>query len=60
MYLVMKCHRTVPPDVQGIFSTEEKAIVACRDYNYCYRPFNIDEELPKKSTFDGWIFPKCN
>jgi len=45
-------------DFQGIFSTEEKAIAACRNWDYCYMPVKLDEELPDERYIpDGWIYP---
>lgn len=37
-------------EFQGIFSTREKAIGACRTIKYFIAPVNLDEELPKETT----------
>jgi len=36
-------------EVQGIFSTKEKAIKACRDRNYSIMSLELDKSLPHKT-----------
>lgn len=47
-------------EFQGIFSSEEKALAACRDENYTMAPAILDEELPHESLPDwpGFRAPK--
>ena len=33
-------------EFQGVFSTEDKAVRACRNENYFIYPCTLDEELP--------------
>lgn len=42
-------------DFQGVFSTKEKAIEACRNRNYFIAPVKIDEELPDETM----VHPGC-
>jgi hypothetical protein len=45
-------------EFQGVFSTEEKAISACIDYNYGIGPANLDEQLPDETTkWEGFYYP---
>ena len=46
-------------EVQGIFSSEQKAIKACLDNNHCYGCFTLDEVLPIQTVEieSGWKFP---
>ena len=37
-------------EIQGIFSTEERALKACKDRNYFIHPLMLDEELPHETT----------
>lgn len=45
-------------ELQGVFSTEEKAIDACRSSKYAYRPFDLDAEAPDETVeTDDWVYP---
>jgi hypothetical protein len=35
-------------DIHGVFSSEEKAVSACRDYSYFVGPVDLDEVLPEE------------
>ena len=42
-------------EIQGIFSTKEKALKACKDRTYFINPLTLDKESPQKSTkWDGY------
>lgn len=42
----------------GVFSTEEKAVAACRDYTYFVGPARIDEQLPDETVeWTGSYYP---
>jgi len=41
----------------GIFSTEEKAVAACKDFRYWVSGFTIDEELPYESIPSNGYYP---
>ena len=47
-------------DLQGIFSTKQKAENACIKKNYFYRAFNLDELLPDEVMPDDGktIYPR--
>ena len=47
-------------DFQGVFSTEEAAVAACRDETYFVGPAELDQELPHETTtaWPGGYFPK--
>lgn len=42
-------------ELQGIFSTEEKAVEACRKPNYFVAPIILDEEYPEETE----VMPGC-
>lgn len=42
-------------EFQGVFSTEEKAIQACRNRNYFIAPIEVDTEAPDSAE----PFPLC-
>ena len=43
---------------QGVFSTKDKAIVACRDRNYFVAPSKLNKELPDDIvTWPGVEYP---
>ena len=47
-------------EVAGVFSSEEKALAACRDYGYCLACFELDERLPHARVVrpgKGFRFP---
>lgn len=51
-------HRGDSYDIQGVFSSEEKAIQACKGHSYGYGPMVLDEELPEEeSEWEGFIYP---
>jgi hypothetical protein len=45
-------------EFQGVFSSEELAIKACRDWTYFIAPMTLDEEVPHE-TFEmpGCYYP---
>jgi hypothetical protein len=60
LYLVMQYHRGEenPWDVQGVFSTEERAIAACHTSKFIYRELVLDEEQPLEQGYeDVWVAP---
>jgi len=42
-------------EIQGVFSTQEKAIKACKNLRFFVAPLYLDKELPQKTT--EW--PEC-
>jgi hypothetical protein len=45
-------------EFQGVFSTEEKAKAACRDWRYGYGPVVLDEEIPDNPhQWPGFCYP---
>jgi len=61
---IVSRHKCTTPDgdhlfeIQGVFTSEEKAIAACRDENYGYGPEVLDQELPHESTpWPGYVYP---
>ena len=48
-------------DFQGVFSTEEKAVAACRDANYFVAPAELDAEVPHQlePAWPGAYYPQC-
>lgn len=46
-------------DFQGVFSTEEKAVAACRDWTYFVGPADLDAEVPHETApeWPGAFFP---
>lgn len=48
-----------PWDIQGVFSTEEKAVAACRTPDYFVGPLTLDAELPHEVVPDwpGSYYP---
>ena len=42
---------------QGVFSTEEKARAACRNWRYFYTPLELDENAPDESVMVDVTFP---
>lgn len=51
IFLVIKT-ATAPKlqEIQGIFSTKEKAIEACREWGDIYQEYKLDEELPRETV----------
>lgn len=46
-------------DFQGVFDSEEKAILACKNENFFVAPIKINEELFEGSEkWPGLYFPK--
>lgn len=45
------------PEMQGIFSTKEKAIIACRDRTYFYHPFVLDVNTKHESEKWSGVYP---
>jgi hypothetical protein len=42
----------------GVFDTEEKAVAACRDKNYCVAPITVNEPFPhEKVEIPGSHYP---
>ena len=37
-------------EFQGVFSTEEKAVAACRDHTYFVVPIELDQELAHETV----------
>ena len=55
LWLVFQYRDDAPPDFQGVFSTKQKAIEACKSPNYCVcGPAVVDQELPEETS----EFPK--
>ena len=52
-----KKNETWNHEVQGIFSTKEKAIKACRDRNYSYMPLELNKSLPHRTTKHTNVYP---
>jgi len=51
-------HLNVNWDFQGIFSSEEKAVEACRDRTYFAAPTELDVSLPHSTTkWPGCYYP---
>ncbi len=46
-------------DLQGIFSTESKAMIACKNSNYFINPLKLDKYLPHESIKWKGYYPKC-
>lgn len=45
-------------EFQGVFSTRQKAIDACKTLNYFIAPIFLNEELPKEPvTFKDYEYP---
>ncbi len=45
-------------DFAGVFSSEEKAIAACRNWRYSYAPAILDEALPdERVDWLGQVYP---
>jgi hypothetical protein len=45
-------------DLQGIFSTKERAISACKNRHYFIAPIKVDEEAPDETeTMPGVEYP---
>jgi hypothetical protein len=45
-------------EIQGTFSTKEKAILACRNKNYSYMSLELDKSLAHKSSDKSYnIYP---
>ncbi len=46
------------PQFQGVFTTEPKAVAACRGELYCVCPAKLDEELPEElCDWPGAYYP---
>jgi hypothetical protein len=41
----------------GVFSTEEKAIQACKDENFCWNTLILDESTPEERHFAPTAWP---
>lgn len=47
VYLVEQWRDGAPyPEYQGVFSTEELAVAACKTFRYLVTPFTLDEAYP--------------
>lgn len=61
VFLVLKAKNTnggkFDFEIQGIFSTEERAAAACRGCNFSYEAFTVDEEMPVEAVVGNWTFP---
>lgn len=61
MFVVGRVHVASPGvwDFQGVFSTEEAAAQACRDYTYFVGPAQVDTPLPHTTMpeWPGAFFP---
>lgn len=60
LWLVMQYHRGEedPWDVQGVFSTKERAIAACHTGEFIYRELTLDEEGPlEQNDNERWYAP---
>ena len=45
-------------EFQGVFSEEQKAVEACKDWTYCVCPAIMDEPVHEKSTlWPGAYYP---
>lgn len=45
-------------EIQGVFSTRDKALAACRNENYFIGPLELDAELPDEGfTWPGVEYP---
>jgi hypothetical protein len=63
LYLVGQWVDNEPWGFQGIFSTKEKAIEACRSEEYFIYPVELDVNLPDENTLmlaeEGFEYPKA-
>ena len=47
-------------EFQGAYSTKEKAIAACREWEYGIGPCDLDQEIPHDTTeWEGFYYPKA-
>ncbi len=45
-------------DFGGVFTTERKAVAACRDYTYFVGPVKVNEQLPEmQMEWPGCYYP---
>jgi len=45
-------------DIMGIFTTKDKALLACKDYTYFVGPLRLDEEYPEeRCDWEGVFYP---
>lgn len=44
-------------EFQGVFDTEEKAIEACRDRNYHYSKWVLNEQVPHETFCKETFYP---
>jgi len=49
LYLCGQYRPGNPWEFQGVFSSEQKAIKACRNENYFYAPIELDKEIPDQT-----------
>ncbi len=60
LFLVFQWRDDVP-EVQGVFSTKERAEEECLDDRYCVCPLTLDESRghDRQETWQGSYFPKA-
>lgn len=47
-------------ELQGVFSSEQKATAACHDRNFCFMPIELDIEYPiEREDAPGCKYPKA-
>jgi len=45
-------------DIQGVFSTEEKAVAECKSPEWFVGPINLDESVPEENReWPGFYYP---
>jgi len=58
VYIVTKNRPDGKWEFQGVFSTKEKAIAACKGPGWGYGPEELDVELPEESiVWEGFVYP---
>ena len=59
VWLVFKWSETAT-EFQGVFDSKEKAVAACRDWQYCVCPAMLNESLPdERASWPGAFYPKA-
>lgn len=58
VYLVQQwCEEKSHWEISGVFDTQDKAILACRDNNYCILKMVLNEQFPHESVDGDYFFP---
>ena len=60
VYAVGRCENEGKWELCGVYSTQEKAVAACKDYRYFVGPLPLDFDAERPEPWPGVFFPHPN